>query len=195
MSIQSNIPQITALRKRVEEQFGKKLQVHSDFLALSAEIETMLRQHISESTLERVWGYSTRGYNSISLRTLDVLATYAASCNWHHFCHELAEKDGDESSLFDVEQITTNELTVGDRLRIGWLPDRLCVVRYLGNNRFVAEECINSKIHPGDSFSCLHFSLGLELCMSDFRRHDSDTAKTYVVGSKHGLTTLQRIDK
>ncbi len=77
MSIRSDIPQIAALRQRVEERFEKRLAVHADFLALVAVIEMEQRQHISESTLERVWGYSTRGYKTVSLRTLDVLAKYA----------------------------------------------------------------------------------------------------------------------
>ena len=76
MGIENNIPQIAALRQRVEQRFGNPLDVHSDFLQLVAEIEKELREHISESTLERVWGYSTRGYNSVSLRTLNVLAKY-----------------------------------------------------------------------------------------------------------------------
>ena len=59
MSIRRHIPQISALRKRVEKRYGKKLAVHADFLDLAAEIGMMLRLHISESTLERVWGYST----------------------------------------------------------------------------------------------------------------------------------------
>lgn len=69
MSIKSNIPQIALLRQCVEERFGKPLTVHADFVELVSQIEILLRQHISESTLERVWGYSTRGYDTVSLRT------------------------------------------------------------------------------------------------------------------------------
>ena len=36
-----------------------------------------LREHISPTTLERVWGYSTRHYDTVSRCTLDVLARYA----------------------------------------------------------------------------------------------------------------------
>jgi len=194
MSIRSDIPQIVVLRERVERRFGKRLAVHADFLALVAEVEMVLRQHISESTLERVWGYSTRGYNTVSLRTLDVLSRYAEGCDWQEFCEKLASENGCESELFNAEHIHSHDLAVGDRLQIGWLPDRLCTVRYLGDNRFVAEECHNSKMQMGDTFSCLQFSLGKELILSDFTPSATNTPvapKSYVVGRKNGLTTLR----
>ena len=192
MSIQRDIPQILALRERVESRFGKKLSVHADFLALVAVIEMEQRQHISESTLERVWGYSTRGYNTVSLRTLDVLSRYAEGCDWQEFCEKLASEGGCESELFNTEHIHTRHLAVGDRLQIGWLPDRLCTVRYLGENRFVAEECHNSKMQNGDTFSCLQFSLGKEAILNDFTLSATTSVapKSYVVGRKNGLTTL-----
>lgn len=188
MAIKSNIPQISALRKRIEERFGKPLLVHADFLSLVAVIEMEQRQHISESTLERVWGYSTRGYDTVSLRTLDVLSQYGAGCSWIKFCESLSASC--ESTLFNIERVTSSELTKGDCLCIGWLPDRVCQLRYLGANRFVAEKCENSKMQKGDTFSCLQFILGKEAVLSDFCQADSTQAQTYVVGQKHGLTML-----
>lgn len=191
MSIRRDTPQITALRERVESRFGKKLSVHADFLALVAVIEMEQRQHISESTLERVWGYSTRGYDTISLHTLDVLSQYAAGCCWEEFCKLLHSESGCESELFDVEHISSSDLAIGDRLLIGWLPDRLCQVRYLGDNRFIAERCENSKMQSGDTFSCLQFSLGQPLALDDLYRDNSRLGSPYVVGQKNGLTTLK----
>lgn len=195
MSIKSNIPQITALRKDVEARFGKPLTVHADFLALVAAIEREQRQHISESTLERVWGYSTRGYQTISVHTLDLLSQYAAGCSWIDFCNQLHDESGCESDLFDAEHISTHELAVGSRLLIGWLPDRLCEVRYLGDNRFIAERCENSKMQPGDTFTCPQFTLGKEVVLADFHQVGTpkNRLKMYSVGSKNGLTTLRHL--
>lgn len=193
MAVKSNIPQIAALRHRVEERFGKPLVAHSDFLALVAVIEMEQRQHISESTLERVWGYSTRGYDTVSLRTLDVLSTYGAGCLWTKFCEELEAEC--ESELFNVERVVSADLAVGDRMRIGWLPDRVCDIRYLGDNRFIAEHCENSKMCKGDTFSCLQFSLGEEATLSDFRQVNTSSSQTYIIGKKHGLTILSVISR
>lgn len=188
MAIKSNIPQIAALRHRVEERFGKPLMVHADFLALVAVIEMEQRQHISETTLERAWGYSTRGYDTVSLRTLDVLSQYGAGCLWTKFCEELEAEC--ESGLFNVERVISTELTIGDRVRIGWLPNRVCEVRYLGDNRFVAEHCENSKMHEGATFSCLQFSLGREVLLCDFSQSSTSSPQSYIIGQKHGLTIL-----
>lgn len=192
MGIRRDIPQIKVLRERVERRFGKRLSVHADFLALVAVIEMELRQHISESTLERVWGYSTRGYDTVSLRTLDVLSFYAEGCSWHDLCHTLQSAVESESELFSVEHISTANLQVGDRLQISWLPNRRCVIRYVGDHRFIAEQCENSKMQPGDSFSCLQFTLGKELVMSDFVPFDAATpaSQSYIVGTRNGLTSL-----
>ena len=201
MSIESNIPQIAALRERVESCFGKRLQVHADFLALVADIEAEQRQHISESTLERVWGYSTRGYGRVSLRTLDVLAKYAGAESWTDFCAELKQRSIVESELFGSGSVRSSDLHIGDRLRIGWQPDRVCTVRYLGDNRFIAEKCENSKMREGATFSCLQFQLGRELVMDDFVNGDTahiEVSKNgpsshcrYAAGSIHGLTMLE----
>ena len=193
MSIRRDIPQVSALRSRVEERFGKRLAVHADFLALVAVIEMEQRQHISESTIERVWGYSTRGYDTISLRTLDVLSRYACGGDWVEFCRQLSKQTECESELFNVDHIATSELDVGDRLQIGWLPNRLCTVRYLGNNRFITEESHNSKMGVGDTFSCLQFALGMELQMTNFSQSNAPTTEAlcYIVGRQNGLTTLR----
>lgn len=187
MTIKSDIPQIYALRERVEEKFGKKLKVHSDFVELTSLIEMELRQHISETTLERVWNYSTRAYDSVSVRTLNVLSQYASKMTWDSFCEMLRKEKKIESEVFNAEIITTKDLNVGDIVRFGWLPDRICEARYLGDDRFVAEHCENSTIKDSDTFSCSQFILGKELQMN------LPDTNIYIVGREHGLTTLGKI--
>ena len=194
MGVPSNQPQIFVLRHRVETRFGKRLSVHADFVALSTEIESFQRQHVSESTLERVWAYSTRSYRTVSLRTLDVLAAYAGSVDWDSFCGEVRANGDFQSEFFECRAICSDDLIVGDRLRIGWPPDRVCEIRYLGEYRFVAEHCENAKMQPGDTFRCLQFQFGQPLPMLDFRHGASDSAGCcYLVGQQDGLTLLEYI--
>lgn len=195
MSIQRNIPQIKALCLQVEAHRGRQLKTHYDFLELVTEIEKSLRVHISESTLERVWGYSTRGYDTVSLRTLNVLAEHIGYEGWTDFCSKLRETNGSESEMFSLDSISTSDLRTGDYLRIGWLPDRMCVVRYLGSNRFVATDCQNSTMQAGDTFTCLQFAIGQPLYMTNFNAPDDGTSdRCYVAGQKNGLTTLELTD-
>ena len=192
MNIKTDTPQISILRQAVEKAIDFPLSTHGDFLRLSAGIEFTLREHMSESTLERVWGYSTRHYDTVSVRTLNVLARFVGYHDWEEFCRS-ANKTAAESSLFIDTAICSDNLSVGDRLRIGWPPDRICTIRYLGNNNFIAEETENSTMQPGDTFSCIQIQKGRPLNLDNFRKADSQEKLRYVVGINTGLTLLEVI--
>jgi hypothetical protein len=195
MNFKTDLPQIAALRNRVEDTVGFQMKTHNDFVMLVDIIERQLKEHMSETTLERVWGYSTRGYDTVSMRTLSVLARLVNTNDWESFCQMLRDEDQKESEIFSANSILTTNLTVGTRLRIGWQPDRLITVKYLGDNRFEAEATENSSIKPGDSFSCMQLQKGRELYMDMFQRANEsstpDPNARYVVGQRNGLTTLE----
>ena len=192
MNIKTDIPQISLLRQAVERAIDFPLSTHGDFLRLSAGIEYTLREHMSESTLERLWGYSTRYYETVSVRTLNVLARFVGYHSWDDFCVKSA-KGISESELFSDEAISSADLNVGDRLRIGWPPNRICVIRYLGENRFVAEETENSTMQPGDSFSCIQIQKGKPLHLDLFQKAGNDEKLRYIVGINTGLTLLEKV--
>ena len=196
MSIQANIPQIAALRREVEGKFGYPLHTHADFVLLTESIEDALHEHISPTTLERVWGYSTRHYDKVSRRTLDVLARYIGADGWDDYVGRLRSTAGRESEEFTNDILNVSSLAVGTRLLIGWQPDRLCEIRYLGDYRFVVERVENSALRVGDSFSCMQLQLGQELYMDCFQRAGASSEENarYAVGQSHGLTTLRNLN-
>ena len=196
MSILANIPQIAALRGEIEAAQGGALHTHLHFVALTEKIEERLREHISPTTLERVWGYSTRHYDTVSRRTLDVLARYVGADGWDDYVDRLRSTAGRESEEFTDGVINVSSLAVGARLLIGWQPDRLCEIRYLGDYRFVVERVENSAaLRVGDSFSCMQLQRGQELYMDCFQRAGAPSEENarYAVGQNHGLTTLRMI--
>ena len=195
MSIQANIPQIAALRREVEGRFGAPLHTHADFVSLTEAIEEALHEHISPTTLERVWGYSTRHYDTVSRRTLDVLARYTEIESWDVYCNHLRQTAGTESDFFTEGILPVASLSIGTRLRLGWQPDRVCEVRYLGDYRFIVESVTNGSLRVGDSFSCLQFQLGKLLYMDCFQRADEPSGENqrYAVGRENGLTLLEII--
>ena len=187
MSVSLNIPEITALKTRVEGVFGASLQTHNAFIALADAIDKSLREHVSESTLERLWGYSTRDVDAISVRTLDVLSRFSGFPTWKAFIESL--KDGCESEEFAREGIA-DDLHPGQILQLGWLPNRLISVRLEADGRYVVVESRNSSLRPGDSFVCNLFQLGRPVYMDRFRRSGSSEESCYVAGERSGLTTL-----
>lgn len=196
MSIQANIPQIAALRREIEAAESNALLTHLHFVALTEKIEQRLHEHISPTTLERVWGYSTRHYDKVSRRTLDVLARYIGADGWDDYVGRLRSTAGRESEEFTNDILNVSSLAVGTRLLIGWQPDRLCEIRYLGDYRFVVERVENSALRVGDSFSCMQLQLGQELYMDCFQRAGASSEENarYAVGQSHGLTTLRNLN-
>lgn len=191
MSVSVNIPEITVLRSRVEKQYGKPLETHNGFISLVGAIEAEVREHVSESTLERMWGYSTRGADAISLRTLNVLSRYVGALSWKEFCADLKSSSQVESEEFSGDSVVSSKLVAGNRLHLGWLPDRIITVEYLGMNRFMVIESLNSSLRPGDSFECLQIQLGRPLYLDRFRRADADGEARYVAGERNGLTLVK----
>ena len=112
MSVSVNIPEITALRSKVEAKYGEPLETHNGFILLVGAIEAEVREHVSESTLERMWGYSTREAASISLRTLNVLSRYVGEASWKGFCEELKTSSLVESEEFSGDSIVTAALFI-----------------------------------------------------------------------------------
>ena len=195
MSINIDSPQLAALRDEIEQLVGK-MYSHSSFTHLSNLIGYKCKEYISVTTLERIWGYSTRNASKISVRTLDVIARFVDCNDWESYCKQLHKNSHQSSELFQApDAIHSSNLVIGTRVRLAWIPDRVCEIEYLGNNRFVATRCENSSIRPGDSFSCLLIEKGRELYMDNFTRSGEEptTGTRYVVGQLSGLTTAEII--
>ena len=166
MNIHTDLPQVAALRLEVERRLGRSLACRSDFTILASEIERVTREHIAENTLRRIWG-RMKSYGTVFGRTLDVLSRYAGFDGWDAFCAHLREVAGIESDLVrDVRSVRTEN--------------------------FRAVETENSTMRPGDTFECGMFILGYPLAVDNFV-HDSETVPRYVMGTDHGLTTLERL--
>lgn len=76
---------IDALREAIETTVGKRIQTPKDFDFLSQLIEERCGEHMSVSTLKRVWGYVDS--NSMPRRsTLNILAQLIGKKDWDDFC-------------------------------------------------------------------------------------------------------------
>ena len=194
MSINIDNQHVKELREEVEKIVGK-ISGHNKFIELTSLIEEKCKEHVSITTLERLWGYSTRNANNMSERILDIIAKFVDAKNWHHFCH--TPRNNKESELFRNDSvINCSKLEKGTRLRLGWMPDRICEIEYLGNNRFIATRTENTSIKQGDSFSCLLIQKGRELYMDYFTHSGervNDSNARYVVGQINGLSIVEFI--
>ncbi len=189
MATRTDSPQVAALLQAVEKTFGRPVRTPADFVLVADRVESRTREHISDSTIKRLWKPAL-GYATVSERTLNVLARYAVFTHFQAFCQQLASR-GLLESEFVVGQdgIRSEDLQPGTLVEIAWLPDRECTLRYLGERRFEAVETRNAKIQPGDTFSCARLIPGRPLYADDLH-HGEEIYSQYAMGTAHGLTRV-----
>jgi len=189
MAIRFDSPQVAVLLKKAEEEFGKPISTPSDFLLVADKIEAKTRQHISDSTIKRLWKPNL-GYATISERTLNVISQYVGYPHFNSFTTSLSENEGVESEFSNGgDCVKSSFLDTGDIVEIAWMPDRECQFQYLGQDKFKVIESKNSKISKGDTFYCNRFHKGKTLFVDNLF-HDGTIIDSYAMGTEHGLTRL-----
>ena len=178
---QTIIPELNCLLKQVEKKYGRQLSCTSNFEALSIIIEKETGELLSSSTLKRLYGY-------VSLKpvprksTLDILSRFIGYRNFSEF----------SSQFFSSKSLLADELKSGDRVRIGWEPDRLVTLRYLGESEFEVLESINSQLCKGDRFFQAHFIPGYPMFVSRILR-EGEYSPSYIAGRLNGLNRVEKI--
>ena len=192
MAVRTDIPQIAALRNAVEKHFGHPIESRTDFSLLAQEIERVTHDHIAENTLRRLWG-KIAGYGTVFTRTLDVLCRYVGYEHWKTFCTEIQNSSSRESDIVSKgTTIKVEDLVSGDRIRIGLLPDRICVVEYVGGRTFKSIDAKNSTLQVGDTFECSIMIKNYPLFVDNLV-HGGEHCTRYSIGLTNGLTTLEKL--
>ena len=185
------IPELQFLLAKVEQTYGRALQTTTNFEALSVEIEHDINDSISASTLKRLWGY-VPSPSTPRLATLDVLSRYVGERDFLHFCENLRKNASSESGFFSAVRIAASDLETGTRIRLGWNPDRLVVLEFLGAFRFRVLQNHNSSLREGDEFEVASFLQGFPLYIPRILRN-GEYLPAYIAGSVNGLTLTEKL--
>lgn len=192
MAIDTSIPQVAALKLAVEKRFGHPIETRSDFTLLAADIERTTRDHIAENTLRRLWGRIS-SYDTVFTRTLDILSKYIGHEQWKSYCEFLSKEKNPESEIIvEAVSIRVEDLKPGDKIRIGWLPDRICIVQYMGGRTFKAIDAKNSTLQIGDTFECSLMLKNFPLFVENLV-HGGEYCNRYTMGMINGITTLEKL--
>ena len=184
-------PEIYELRLRIEASIKRKIETPADFDFLRGIIWERTHEQISTSTLKRLWGY-VDGIDNARNSTLNVLSKALGYESWDAFILKLKSENMDNSDLVMSESVSSGDLKIGDRLMIAWQPNRVCVLKYLGDNKFEVMKSQNSKLKVGDTFRCGLFILGEPVYINDLRQNNgTGEPKLFVIGNKSGLTKLR----
>lgn len=179
------------LRSLIEQTIGRRVMRPRDFEYLSMCISSNTGTRISVSTLKRFWGYVSGG-GSWRKDTLDTLCVIIGYINWDAFVKHANSMSPEEveSNVVMCGRITSTELEAGDMLRVQWLPNRVCVFKYLGDNRFIVERSLNSKLNVGDEFTCSIFIENEPLYLTDLHMNGVKSTVSYVCGRDNGVKVI-----
>ncbi|WP_140936629.1 hypothetical protein [Sphingobacterium lumbrici] len=185
-----NLSQVQSLIYEIEFVSHKKFSTPSDFQDLSVGIFKETKDSISVSTLKRLWGYIPRR-EKVRKSTLDILSRYLGYENFEAFCQ--VRSSDIESAFLSNSVISASDLTVGIELEIGWLPNRLCRIKYQGDNKFLILKAEYTRLISGTVFESPIIALNQPLLMNILTGTFTEE-KPYVIGKKTGLTILRVFD-
>ena len=117
--MQKTSPEISELKKRIEEQLKRKVKTPNDFIFLSGAIWERTRQTMSPTTLKRLWGY-VDGADETRNSTLEILSQFLGFDNWDDFLNDIAKGNG--SDPVASPHIKAEDLQVGDIVKVSWRP-------------------------------------------------------------------------
>lgn len=210
-------PEILQLRMDIEQNISRRILTPYDFEFLAGAIWERIHEHLSPTTLKRLWGYID-GADTARRTTLCLLSQFLGYKDWEDYLSHLSFRTDIESRTFLGDGVHTSDLSVGNQVEVTWLPNRRCVFRYDGNNCFTVIEAANAKLHVGDTFTANYFFKNQPMYLDNLVQvspsptsHSSSTSSSssptshssfaqpsapvsYVAGSKGGLVEIRVID-
>ena len=177
--------ELTFLKQAVERKAGCRLATTADFVHLSEEME----DRVSPSTLKRIWGYV--GMQVEPRRsTLDALSSYAGFRDYRAFLEDLQTSKMASSGYFNADWLDVAMLQAGDCFRIGWRPDRVVTLSFLGGRRFRVLASENAKLEAGDEFELSSIVKGFPLIIPEISRRGEKTP-SYIAGRDGGIVFIK----
>ena len=177
---------IEKLKTDIESAINRKMVSPLDFTFLQERILVRTNKYLSTTTLKRLWGYVREEVNT-RRTTLDILATflgYADFAAYANLRNQTLEEG--ESNPVVSSALYSSDLTPGVKLQLTWAPDRVCIVRYMGNDKFIIVESQKTRLQPEDIFRCRCFIEGEPLYI-DLLDNDGALRSVYVCGKKNGI--------
>jgi len=180
--------EIVQLRALMEQSAGRTMHTPADFSFLSGVVWERLHEYISPTTLKRIWGYID-GVKQIRYSTLDIMARFSGFDSWDFYLGKLKTEIDPPSGMIDKENISSQQLSVGDRVQICWNPDRRCIFKYMGECQYQVIEAEKTHLKAGDTCTISIFVLGEPLIISNLT-HMNRRGLNYLCGGRDGLTSI-----
>ncbi len=175
---------IEKLKHEIIKVLGRELKTPADYEFLCECVQKRTNERLSATTLKRLYGYIDRA-GSPSLHTLNTLSKYVGYKDFDCFCQGNNDIDS-QSNLIIGNDLSTAQLISGQEIRLTWRPDRVCVIKYIGEGYFEVIKAENTKLSVGDTFCC-HLFIKHEPLYLDNLIHVGSQPVAYVAGKKDGI--------
>ncbi len=127
------------------------------------------------------------------VNTLDLLANFIGHSSFDSFVNDLKTSHRYNSSFFTARQLSSTEIAEGTIIEIGWSPNRILRLRYLGESTYEVIEAHNSKLREGDRFVTGCFFKNIPLYLPFISRGNERTPP-FIAGRNGGLTCINIIE-
>ena len=118
------------------------------------------------------------------------MRTFENISDFKVFCEGLKESQAFTSTFFSSRCQTVAELAEGAKVTLGWAPNRLVILNYLGSFQFEVVASENSQLRAGDRFELSEIIVGYPLYISRILR-DGKYTPSYVAGQINGINLLK----
>lgn len=145
-------------------------------------------QTLGTTTLKRMFGFVSGPANPRP-SSLDIIARYLGYPDYNLLAKDVGE-DTDISDFRAVESIDSADLEAGEQIQLTYHPNRVLVLTYIGENRYVVNESRGSKLLKGDKLMIAGFYVGFELLISDVERSGRHLG-SYQAAKLGGLTGVE----
>lgn len=183
--------------EKIRVKYGKERLYSSDCAGIA---ESMTREvkgeSISTSTIKRLLGFigkdSPDRNRTQRPATLDIIAKWLGYPSHIELMREIGGDDNEFSEFTSVEELAIENLEEGTQIRLQYIPSRTIVMTYIGNNEFIINKSVNSKLTKGDHIFLSHLILEHELIVKDVIR-DGKSMGAYRGAKDGGLKSIEII--
>lgn len=145
-------------------------------------------QTLGTTTLKRMMGF-VNGPASPRPSSLDIIAQYLGYPDYDLLAKDIGQ-DADISDFREVESLDSADLEPGEQIQLTYQPNRLLVLTYIGDNKYVVNESRGSKLLKGDKLMIAGFYVGFTPLISDVERSGRHFG-SYQAAKQGGLTSVE----
>ena len=176
---------------RIRSKIGLDMTKSADFDVLSQAIRDNTKESLGVNTLKRLFSFKTDKVVP-RLSTMNIIAQYLGRDDYDSLIKELGE-DADISVFTPMDGIEVEDLEKGSQLRIAYDPNRIFLLTYIGDFKFIVNEVEGShNILKGDLLTITQLAVGHRFVALHVNR-DGEDLGSYESAKYKGLKSVEII--